>query len=213
MMPSIAILGGTFDPLHIGHLAIAEDVRHNLQVERVIFIPAAQQPFKTDRQSTPAADRLAMVQLGIADNPTFAVSDIEVRRGGISYTVETVEQLHKTYPAHEFFFIVGVDAASALPDWHDVNRLLTLCTIVIVERPGYELDFEALCAQLPAARTRVIRTAGPALDISASELRERLFTGRPVRYHLPAAVRRYIEERRLYRDDAHDATHPASDDR
>lgn len=213
MRRSLAILGGTFDPLHIGHLAIAEDVRYALKAERIVFVPAAQQPFKTDQWATPASDRLAMVRLGIADNPAFDVSDLEVRRGGVSYTVETIAQLRVVYPEHELFFIVGADAAAALPLWHDIDHLLSLCRIAVVERPGYTLDLEALFVQLPAARARVMQIAGPALDISASELRQRLQAGRPVHYHLPSAIQRYIEAHGLYQDKPHDATRTASDNR
>lgn len=213
MTSAIAILGGTFDPLHIGHLAIAEDARHALQAEQIIFIPAAQQPFKLHNQMTPAADRLAMTHLGIADNPAFTVSDLEIRRGGVSYTVETIERLREEYPQHELFFIVGADAAASLPLWHQVDRLLSLCQIVVVERPGYTFDLEALIAELPAARSRLMRIAGPALDISASELRERLRSGRPVRYHLPTSIREYIEARGLYQDELHDTTGATSENR
>lgn len=213
MRRSIAILGGTFDPLHIGHLAIAEDVRYALGAEQIIFVPTAQQPFKTDQLATPAVDRLAMVRLGIADNPAFDVSDLEVRRGGVSYTVETIAQLWAAYREHDLFFIVGADAAAALPLWHDINRILTLCRIAIVARPGYTFDPAELFEELPAARTRIVQFAGPALDISASELRQRLRAGHPVRYHLPPAIRRYIEEHGLYQDKPHDATRTPSDNR
>jgi nicotinate-nucleotide adenylyltransferase len=195
----IVILGGTFDPIHIGHLAIAEDVRFELQAERTIFVPAAQQPFKQRAAAATAADRLAMVERAIVDNPYFSVSDIEVRRGGISYSVDTVQALHDELPATELFLIVGADAAAGLPRWHEVERLLHLCCIAIVERPGYDLDREALFAALPAARDRVRFIRGPALTISASEVRQRLQNGYPVRYHLPGAVYRYIQQHGLYR--------------
>lgn len=211
MTSRIAILGGTFDPLHIGHLAIAEDVRYALQVTQVVFIPAAQQPLKAGLQTASATDRLAMVRLGTADNPAFTVSDLEIRRGGLSYTVETVAWLHQQHPECELFFIVGADAVADLPRWRDVARLLQLCRLVIVERPGYPLDLEELFRLLPTARQRILAVVGPALAISASELRERLRTGRPVRYHLPAPVRQYIEQHGLYQDRADDATRVVAD--
>lgn len=213
MTSSIAVLGGTFDPLHIGHLAIAEDVRYTIDAEHVIFIPAAQQPFKTHTPTTPATDRLAMVRLGTADNPAFVVSDLEIRRGGLSYTVETIEQLRAEYSQHELFFIIGADAVAGLPRWHQIGRLLELCRLVLVARPGYQPDLEALFAEIPAARSRVLPVAGPALDVSASELRQRLRSGRPVRYHLPPPVRQYIQEHRLYQDGLHDTTRAVADDR
>ena len=197
---TLAIFGGTFDPIHIGHLAIAEDARHALQAERVIFVPAAQQPFKTRTRSTPAADRLAMVRLGIANNPGFSVADLEIQRGGISYTVETIERLHHDHSQHELYLIVGADAALALPRWHAIERLFELCRVAIVARPGYRFDRAALDDQLPAARSRIVTLSGPALEISGTELRQRIRAGRPVRYHLPSAVRAYIAEHRLYQD-------------
>jgi nicotinate-nucleotide adenylyltransferase len=196
----MVILGGTFDPIHIGHLAIAEDVRFALRADRVLFVPAAQQPLKSYKHAASAAERLEMTRLATADNPMFAVSDIEVRRGGLSYTVETVAQIHAEHPEAELYFMVGVDAAATLAQWFDVERLLHLCRMVIVERPGYALDQHALFTDLPLVRERSIMVAGPALDISASEVRERLRTGRPVRYHLPTAVHAYIEARGLYRE-------------
>lgn len=204
MLPRIVILGGTFDPIHIGHLAIAEDVRYTLGASHVLFVPAAQQPLKSYQHRASAADRLTMAQLATADNPAFTVSDIEIRRGGLSYTVETVAAIHAEQPDAEIFFTVGVDAAVTLPKWFEVERLLGLCRVVIVERPGYSFDPQALFAELPAARERIIVIPGPALDISASEVRQRLSEERPIRYHLPVAVREYIEEHGLYQDPLRD---------
>ncbi len=200
MSRRIAILGGTFDPVHLGHLAIAEDVRFALEAACVLFVPAAQQPFKTGAETAGAEHRLAMTQLATADNPGFGVSEIEVRRGGISYTVQTVAELRAQYPEDELFFIIGADAAADLHRWFEVERLLSLCSIVIVERPGYVLDTEALYTALPFARSRVRHVAGPGLRISATELRERLLKGHPVRYHLTPAVLQYIEQHKLYRE-------------
>lgn len=200
MLPRIVILGGTFDPIHIGHLAIAEDVRYALGASHVLFVPTAQQPLKSYQHRASAADRLAMAQLATADNPAFSVSDIEIRRGGLSYTVETVAEIHRQHPEAEIFFTVGVDAAVTLPKWREVERLLSLCQIVIVERPGYTFDPETLFAELPAARERTLVILGPTFDISASEVRLRLSQGRPIRYHLPAAVREYIAANSLYQE-------------
>ncbi|HEX6290893.1 MAG TPA: nicotinate-nucleotide adenylyltransferase [Herpetosiphonaceae bacterium] len=212
MLARIALLGGTFDPIHIGHLAIAEDVRFALNADRVLFVPAAQQPLKSYQHTASAPDRLEMTRLAVADNPAFAVADIEIRRGGLSYSVETVAQIGAEYPKAELFFIVGVDAAATLPQWFQVERLLHLCRIAIVERPGYIFDPQALFEALPLARERTVLVPGPALDISASEVRQRLRAGRPVRYHLPAAVSQYIEQRGLYREASpHDPTRTAAD--
>lgn len=210
----MAMLGGTFDPIHIGHLAIAEDVRVALQAERVLFVPAAQQPFKAGYCHSSAADRLRMVELAIANNPAFAVSDRELRRGGISYSVDTVAEIRAETPQTEIYFIVGADAAEGLPRWRNIDRLLTLCSFVIVQRPGYTLDIAQLRAELNTTPDRIIMIDGPAFDISASELRERLQTNRPARYHLPPAVWRYIQQHGLYRETPiDDAAHPVEHDR
>ena len=198
MTEHIAILGGTFDPIHIGHLAIAEEVRWHLDA-RVFFVPAARQPLKANTHVATAADRLAMVRLAIADNTAFVVCDLEVRRGGRSYTVDTVVTLREEYPAAEFTFVAGADIVPDLHRWYQIERLLGLCRFVILTRPGYEVDLETLVASVPAARGRVSRLESPSLDISATALRERLRRGAPVRYQVPDQVLEYIEAHGLYR--------------
>lgn len=210
MTQRLAILGGTFDPIHIGHLAIAEDVCYAIRAERVLFVPAAHQPLKAQAHRASPEDRLTMVQRAVADNPRFTVSDIEIRRGGLSYTVDTIRELRTSAPNDELFFIAGADAAVDLLRWVQVERLLEMCRIVIVQRPGTILDLAQLFTALPFARERVIFVEGPALTISASEVRQRLAEGRPVRYHLPPAVYQYIQEHRLYQHaDATDSTRTA----
>lgn len=200
MTPRLAILGGTFDPIHIGHLAIAEDVRAALKADTVIFVPAAQQPLKAHAHSASAVARLTMTSLATADNPAFAVSDFEVQRGGLSYTVDTVAALHQQYTDSDLYFVVGADAAADLARWHEVERLLHLCRLAVVQRPGYELNAELMVRQLPALRERLTIIEGPALDISASDIRQRLRDHRPVRYHLHPRVLEYIEVHQIYRD-------------
>jgi nicotinate-nucleotide adenylyltransferase len=203
MSQRLAILGGTFDPIHLGHLAIAADVRHALRADRVLFVPAAQQPFKLGHETTPAADRLAMTRLAVADEPAFAVSTIEIERGGVSYTVDTLTELHDSYPHAELLLIAGADAALDVPRWRDAPRLMRLCRLVVVQRPGFAFDPARLMAELPEAQDRVVLIDGPAFDISASEIRRRLREGRPARYHLPAAVYAYIREHHLYESHDH----------
>ena len=205
MPKRLAILGGTFDPPHFGHLALAEDVRFDLGAERMLLIPAAQQPFKTREELAPAADRLAMTRLAVADDPLFAVSDVEIRRGGVSYTVDTLEQLHAELPDTELFFAVGADAALELQFWRRPERIFELATIVVAGRPGYVVDLAAHERELPGARGRLLWLDGPNFDISSTELRLRLGQGRPARFWLPRPVYEYIQEHRLYRDAATDA--------
>ena len=199
MSERLAILGGTFDPIHFGHLAIAEEIRWQLQVGRIFFVPAAQQPLKVHHHVATANDRLEMVQLATANNPGFTVCDLEVRRGGRSYSVDTVAALREEHPDAQFTFVGGADILLELPRWHQIERLLELCEFAIVTRPGYQLDFDPLYAVLPAARDRMVAVTGPALDISATDLRARLARGAPVRYQLPDPVLQYIQDHGLYR--------------
>ena len=195
----LAILGGTFDPIHFGHLAIAEEICWQLDVARVFFVPAAQQPLKLATHVASAADRLEMVRLATAGNPGFAVCDLEVRRGGRSYSIDTLTSLREAYPAADFIFVAGADVLAELPRWYSVERLLELTRFAILTRPGHQLDLNPIYEQLPAARGRMIEVVGPKLDISSTDLRARLAAGAPVRYQLPDTVLDYIEAHALYR--------------
>ncbi len=195
----IGIYGGTFDPIHIGHLAIAEEARVELDLSLVIFVPAARQPLKDGAQSAPPADRLAMVRLACADNAAFTTDDLELERPPPSYTVDTLEIFRERYGSQaELWFILGVDAARELPRWHRVERIAELAQLAVLGRPGYSLHLPSLETALPSLRGRVRLIDGPRLDISSTELRRRLATGRPVRYQLPEPVRVYIQQRGLY---------------
>jgi nicotinate-nucleotide adenylyltransferase len=193
----IGILGGTFDPIHYGHLAIAEEVRVALALDRVLFVPAAYQPLKVQRPGADAQHRLAMVRLACATNAYFSVSDIEIRRPGPSYTVTTLQALHDT-DMGELFFILGADALNDLPRWHEAARIPRLTNIVAVQRPGTIVDTASLFAALPALRERLTMIDGPRLDISSSELRQRAADNRPLRYLVPDAVVEYIATHGLY---------------
>lgn len=197
----LGVYGGTFDPIHCGHLAIAEEARFALGLTHVAFVPAARQPLKGQAQTTPG-HRLAMVRLACADNPAFIPDDLELRRPPPSYTVTTIETFHDRYgPAAELWFVIGADAACDLPHWHRAADILSLARIAIVGRPGYSVDLPALTAALPALAGRCALLDGPRLDIASTDLRHRLATGRPVRYQMPEAVRLYIAEHHLYQDD------------
>ncbi len=178
---------------------MAEEVCWQLDVARVFFVPAAEQPLKAGRHFASAADRLAMVCLATAGNPSFAVCDLEIVRGGRSYSVDTVASLREEYPGADFTFVAGADVLPDLPRWHEVERLLDLSRFAIVTRPGAELDLDRLYAALPAARGRIVEVGGLHLDISSTEMRDRLRRGAPVRYQVPDAVIRYIDEHGLYR--------------
>jgi nicotinate-nucleotide adenylyltransferase len=199
---SVGILGGTFDPIHHGHLVIAEEAREDLGLERVLLVPAASPPHKPGRPVTPVAHRLAMAELAVAGNPAFAVSRLEVERGGASYTVETLADL-RAGGVSEPWFILSAEALAGFPAWREPDRILELCRLAVVPRGGYEpLDRAWVGARFPGREDRVRFLAGPLLPISGSVVRRRAAAGRSVRYLVPDAVAAYIAEHRLYTDPA-----------
>ena len=197
------ILGGTFDPIPLGHLAIAERTRETLDLAGVVFVPAAQNPLKDTRPS-PATDRVAMVELAIAGNEQFRVSRIELEREGPSYTVDTLEAFH----AHRRYagggrpdpvLIVSVEAVKGLPRWRRVDRLLELCRVGVVPRRGYERPTPGWLEEaFPDRGSRFVMLDGPDLGHSATEIRERAAAGRSIRYLVPDAVEQWIMQRALY---------------
>ena len=198
MTARIGILGGTFDPIHYGHLAIAEEARLALQLDRVLFVPAAQQPLKRGAHVATPEQRLAMVQLACAPNPAFEVSRIELDRPGPSFTLMTLEALHAARIG-ELHFILGEDALADLTRWHGAAHVVELARIIAVGRPGSAPDHTHIIHVLPALRERLTVLPGPALDISSTALRRRVATGHPIRYQTPDAVVAYIDEQGLYR--------------
>ena len=207
----IGVLGGTFDPPHLGHLRAAETARTALGLASVRFVPAGEPWLKAGRRITPAAHRLRMAELAIAGNPHFALCDWEVRRAGPSYTVDTLERLRRELPANaELYFIVGSDVLSDFHRWRRPERVLELCRLAVVGRPGGGDDSDdgdddgigALAARFPqaVAAGAVVRTPGSAVSCSASELRQALAEGRSVGCRVPDAVAAYIAEQGLYRE-------------
>ncbi|MBI2916794.1 MAG: nicotinate-nucleotide adenylyltransferase [Chloroflexi bacterium] len=198
----IGVLGGTFDPVHLGHLVIAENARCCLDLDKVLFIPAGQPWLKvsTRRDSITAAEhRLAMVRLAIASNPAFELDTREVERQGPSYSVDTLEELRVAHPSGtEFYFIVGWDLLGQLPAWHQPQRLLELCRLVAVPRPSYHRPLDRLEAVLPGIGERLVSLDWPRLAISASNIRQRRAQGLSIRYLVPPEVLGYIEEHGLY---------------
>jgi nicotinate-nucleotide adenylyltransferase len=194
------IFGGTFDPVHIGHLAVAERVRCDSGLDKVVFIPTNTSPFKVGQVNSSGEHRLNMLRLATQENPHFTVSDIELQRGGTSYTVDTMEHLKSLYPSDEFFFIMGMDSFLELNGWKGVDRLTELCRLVVVTRPGYELgQTQRRSLGLPQTvwkRTRFLEV--PGLDIAATEIRDRVRRGQSVRYLLIPEVETYIHENGIY---------------
>lgn len=195
----LGILGGTFDPIHAGHLAAARAAMQCAQLERVLFIPSAQPPHRA-MAAAPAEDRLAMTALAIQGEPGFEVSDVEVSRGGTSYAADTLGDLHREHPADELFLILGWDAARLFRTWHEPDRVSGLASVVIVDRPGLGQVKASELAGLGLDPARVVKCHVVTPDVSASALRRAIEAGRPVSGQLPPAVERYIAEHRLYRD-------------
>lgn len=199
----LGVIGGTFDPIHNGHLFIAEEARCRFDLEKVIFVPSFAPPHKRGVEFSPPADRLAMVRMAIEGNAAFEASSLEIERGGVSYTVDTLRELRMRNPDNDFYFITGADAIVEILTWKEPERVMALAEFIVAARRGFPL--ENIERALPAlvegkgAMERVIVMESPLIDISASEIRERVAAGLPVRYLLPEAVRRYVEDRGLYR--------------
>jgi len=196
----VGILGGTFDPVHLGHLVLAEQARTELALDEVLFIPAGNPWRKGDRPITPAEHRLAMLRLAVADNDGFGISDIELRREGPTYTADTLAALAGERLDDAFWFIVGEDALADLPHWHEPERIVAHALLAVAPRTGGgEAAARDALRALPAAiRGRTVRFPMPRLDISSTDIRARVAAGRSIRYLVPDAVARYIREHGLY---------------
>jgi nicotinate-nucleotide adenylyltransferase len=195
------ILGGTFDPIHHAHLAVAEMARDAFDLRRVLFIPAAQPPHKPGRPITPAGHRLAMVEAATANNPRFEVSRIELERAGPSYTVDTLAALRQEAPDDRLALIVAADSYAEFSTWHEPARILELADLIVARRDGFtEPDPELLPRQFPHASAGIAFLDGPRIRLSASEIRKLAAAGRSVRYLVPDAVAAYIGDHGLYQD-------------
>lgn len=213
----IGILGGTFNPIHLAHLRIAEEVREGCALDRVLFIPASVPPHKAVAEKVPFARRLAMVESAVADNPAFAASDVEGRRSGKSFSVHTLEILREQYPEAEFYFLMGMDSFRDIASWHQYQRLFELAHLVVTSRPdtpgGDPMSLvpvamaDQFCYDDASKKLRhrggkeVIFLAETLLDISSTDIRDKVAGGRSIRYLVPAQVERYIFENGLYRTD------------
>lgn len=199
----VGIFGGTFDPIHLGHLILAEQCRQQARLDQVLIIPAALPPHKREQAVSSFAQRVEMVTLAIAGNPAFRVDELEKDRVGPSYTVDTLAQLRQARPGDDLFFLLGSDSLRDFPTWYQPQRILELAELLVVERP----DFPAISpADLRAAlgleasfelRYQIVRS--PLIELSSRDLRQYLAEGRSVRYMIPRAVEAYIDDKGLYR--------------
>ena len=197
----IGIMGGTFDPIHMGHLITAEMVRCAVHLDEILFIPSARPPHKDGTRTASPEDRLAMTKQAVQENPHFSVSDIELRREGPSYTVDTIAELLKQSDGAELFFITGADAMNDLYLWHEPGLLLRSCQFIVATRQGAPLN-EALLAEKFTAeeRSHIQVLPTPHLEISSTVIRARIRAGLSIRHLVPRVVEEYIEERGLYRE-------------
>ena len=197
---NIGILGGTFDPIHIGHLVLADEVKNQLGLAEVIFIPAGKPWLKANSPISPAEDRIQMVKLAISGKPHFRLSTIEVERAGPTYTVDTIKELQKKLGTDdELFFILGWDNLEDLPRWHQPSQLVSMCRLVAVPRVGYPVpDLSFLEAAIPGISQKVIMLDKPQVNISASVIRERVRHGLSIGQLVPKTVEKYIKQHKLY---------------
>ncbi len=203
MSGGIGLYGGSFDPIHHGHLIVARAVAEQLGLERVILIPAPNPPHKSGRRLSDAAHRLAMARLAVEGEPGLEASDVEITRGGPSYTVLTVEGFRREVgPDTPLYWLIGADSLGELHTWYQVERLIQLCRVVTAARPGFEApDLALLAARIGPARVAALRDGvltTPMIDISATGIRRRVARGKSIRYLVPQAVEAYIREHGLY---------------
>lgn len=186
----IGILGGTFNPIHIGHLILAEEAKERMKLDKIIFVPTYLPPHKDNIGIVDAQERLAMIKLAISGNKSFSVSDIEIKRDGRSYTIDTLREFKKKFPKEEFYFIIGSDLLNYLEEWKDLKQIISLVKFVAVTRPGYPLD------KIPSyIQTMPIR----AIDVSAFQIRQRIKEGKSFRYLVPEKVYDYINKKGFYK--------------
>jgi nicotinate-nucleotide adenylyltransferase len=205
-MQRIGIFGGTFDPVHLAHLIMAEQSREQGQLDQVWFVPAARPPHKQDRPCTPFAQRVEMLALAIAGQPAFRVEELEKDRPGLSYTADTLTEVCRQHPEDAFFLLVGSDTLADLPHWHAPVRVIESAGLLVWVRPSStalsadELRTRLRLPESVPLNLQIIR--GPLIDISSSDLRQRAREGRSLRYLVPRAVECYLQEKHLYLPDA-----------
>ncbi len=199
-MARVGILGGTFDPPHMGHLVIAQEALTQLGLAQVIFAPTRQPPHKIGNAITPIEHRVEMVRRAIAPHLQFMLSRVDVDRAGPTYTVYTLRLLREQLGPVDLYFIMGMDSLASLLTWHAPEELIRLCRLAVFNRPGFAVDLDALEAQLPGVRERVALLSAPTLDIAASDLQRRVRAGLPITHLVPEAVAAYIAEQGLYHD-------------
>lgn len=198
----IGIFGGSFDPIHHGHLIMAESFRESMHLDSVVFLPAYVSPFKTETTPTNDKHRVEMLQLAICGNDSFRLDDREIQRGGVSYTVDSLRAMHAELPAADFYMLIGSDSLVGFDRWREPHAVLSLAHLVVAHRGGWgdpawdDLARVASPEQLSAVKSRILDV--PQIEIASRDLRRRVREGRTIRYMVPAAVEAYIRQHRLW---------------
>jgi len=190
----IGFLGGSFDPLHFGHLVAAQDAFEQLQLDRLFFVPAAQAPLKPNEVQSSADDRLALLRAALDSDPRFELSDFELRKGGLSYTIDSVRHFRAQFPHDQLYWIIGGDQLPKMHLWHEIGELVRLIEFIVLDRPGHPIDATPALPQM-----KLHRCQGHLIEISSTEVRDRVRRGQPLDYFIPHKAIVQIEEKRLYR--------------
>ncbi len=202
----LGLLGGSFDPVHYGHLLLAECCREACALDEVWFVPAATPPHKQSRSLASAGQRLEMLQLATGGAPAFRVCELEIQRKGVSYTVDTLEQIHREQPETELFLLLGADSLNDLPNWREPERICQLAQPVAVRRPNYpEPRFELLADLLSSRQLQNLQeqqVAMPLIELSSSDIRQRISAGQSIRFRTPRAVEKFIQAQRIYESES-----------
>jgi len=200
-MSRIGLLGGTFDPVHFGHLILAETARDTLRLDKVYFVPAGDPPHKMGNVIARAETRLAMLNMAIADNEAFEISLIDITRKGPDYTAEMLEIARKKLlqPDDDLWFLMGLDSVIDFPNWHEPERIRQLARLAAATRPGYDIDWRPLEKALPGISHEVTLLPMPGVDIASNNIRRRILHGSSIRYLVPESVRQYIIKQGVYR--------------
>ena len=207
---NVGVFGGSFNPIHTGHLILAEEISEAARLDVVLFVPAFTPPHKANVDLALQDHRLRMVELAVADNPRFEASDIELRRGGVSYTIDTILELRRKRPADRLHFIIGADTIPELASWHRIDELVRLVRFLTGSRPGQQPRWEPLEAKLPQQAVDEIRggvIATTPIGISSSAIRHRMREGRTIRYLVPRAVEEYAVRHKLYAHEIEEIHH------
>ncbi len=198
-MKRIGIYGGTFDPVHLGHLVLAEQCREQCRLDEVWFVPAGTPPHKTDTEISSSQRRREMLELAVAGHESFRIQTLELDRPGLSYTVDTLQTFHDQQPDAELFLLMGADSVHDLPGWREPQRILQLACVVAVNRGRQNIDLAEAVRHLgPQSAGRVLSITMPAIEIASRDIRQRVHAGKSIRYLVPRAVEVYIAQHRLY---------------